>query len=1161
MKVNYSRRLLPLVVLPVMLSMTVPMPQALASATVSAAEQSRKVTVQGTVRDVHGETMPGVRVMEKGTQNGALTDVNGSFSLTVTQGATLVFSYVGFKTAELPASQGMKVVLHEDTELLEEVVVVGYGTQKKENLTGAVSTVNVSKTLDSRPVADVAKALQGSTPGLNIVNPSGELGQDPTMRIRGAIGSLSGSAAPLILLDNVEIPSLSLVNPDDIESISVLKDAASTSIYGAKAAFGVVLITTKKGAKSDVVNVTYTNNFGWSNIAKEMEMATVDGLQYIMDWVKASGQDNVAALNWEVNEKVLQRARKWQQEYGHLGPDDPYVYGRDWEFDPVKKRKLGYRTFNPYDYMIREWAPSQKHNVTFSGRSGKTSYNIAMGIVHQNGVLKPAKKDDFKRYNASVRVQTDVNRFLSVRAGALYSRQDKNSPYATGFFNTDPWLYLYRWGPTFPLGMTEDGYYLRGAIAEVEQANTMNRRTNYTSISVGTTLNFTDNWDLKIDYNYADTQKSQFRPGTRFEGADTWWASPVQRYDENGNKLYVNDKGEWSTTQGKGFIPALYLPNNSDYTGVGNNPDHIRRWASAEFQNTLNAVTTYNLNLENTHVFKFMLGMNLVTNDSQEHWGQKYELLNIDRPQFDLATGTQKAGGGTYWQAQLGYFGRINYALLDRYLFEANLRYDGTSKFPTHLRWRWFPSVSAGWRISEEPFMEGTKGWLSNLKLRASYGVVGDQSVPNSLYVPIMEPDETTWLSSDGKKRYTFGMPDAVSPDITWQDIANADLGLEIGLWNNRLNITAGIYSRETRNMIVPGVPVADTFGRKAPKGNFGTLRTNGWELSAEFNHRFENGLGINGRVMFSDFVTKMTKYSSDTRTIGIDQWYEGKTYGELWGYRTDRLFQKEDFVWDPKTKQMVTHKITKEESAKYAGKEVNKQSGTNPVYQPRFEADKYKFSPGDPKFKDLNGDGFIDNGDNTVDNPGDMDIIGNFAPRYEYSFRLGADWKGVDLSLFFQGIGKRQIWGSGQLTIPGFNAADGAMPQAIAGNYWRPDRTDAFYPRAWSLGNENSGLGMQVQDRYLLNMAYLRLKNATLGYRLPTELAQKAYLKGVRAYVSLENFLTFDNLRGLPIDPETVPGVSFISADPTEANYGMGRAGVGSPTSKVVSIGFQFDI
>ena len=408
--------------------------------------------VSGVVKDSKGEPLIGATVMVKGTQRGVSTDVNGRYSIQATTGNVLQISYVGMKTktVKVASSKTIDVTLEGTDTELEDLVVVGYGQQKKINLTGAVSSVNVEKTLQGRQIPDVGRGLQGTTPGLNVVMPNGEIGSDPTIKIRGQFASFQGSTQPLILMDNVEIPSIQIVNPDDVESISVLKDAAAASIYGSKAAFGVILITTKKGAKTESVNMTYSANFAWQNISKEMEMGGVDAIKYRVDAMKRVGSTLYGAF-WYVDEESLAAAQQWQKDYGgKIGKDDPFVYGRDWYVNQ-KGQKFSKRIFDPYDYMIREWAPSMTHNLSVNGKSGKTSYNIGLGYLDQAGLIAPAKHDDFRRYNASVRLSTEINKYVTVHAGMTYSMRNTRYAYATNSTTADPWLYLYRWDTTYPM--------------------------------------------------------------------------------------------------------------------------------------------------------------------------------------------------------------------------------------------------------------------------------------------------------------------------------------------------------------------------------------------------------------------------------------------------------------------------------------------------------------------------------------------------------------------------------------------------------------------------------------------------------------------------------------------------------------------------------------
>jgi len=1109
---------------------------------------AQKRLISGVIRDKSvNETLPGVSVLEKGTKNGVTTDMDGKFQLSVSAGATLVVSYIGMKQQEVKvgSSSTVNILLESSTEEIDEVVVVGFGQQKKANLTGAVASVD-TKVLEARPIADVGRGLQGTTPGLSVVIPSGEVGSDPIMKIRGQLGSLQGGSSPLILMDNVEIPSIQMVNPDDIESISVLKDAASASIYGAKAAFGVILIITKKGAKTESVNVTYSGNLAFQNISKKMEMGQLDALEYSVSAFERVG-GTVAGAFWQITREGFEKAKVWQDTYGDVvKPNDPMLYGRDWYVD-ANGRKIGLRTYDPYDYMVEEWTPTQTHNLSVNGKSGKTDYNISLGYLGQSGMVKPAKVDAFNRYNGAVRLGTDVNDWLRVNAGMLYSKRLKEFAYATNSTTADPWLYMYRWGPTYPF-TTEDGDPLRSPASEISQANTGNQETNYTSMNGGFTITPMKDMKINFDYTHANQEYINERPGTRYTARDTW-SAPVAKNDASGNRIYMNSAGEVVPSTATGAMPAYQLVLNQ-YTAVGANPDHVYRYSKNDQWNTLNINAVYDMKIGEDHALHYMLGLNRVSYKNAYNWSQTTQLVDYSNAQFDLATGVQTTSGGEYWESQMGYFGRVNYNYKEKYLLEANLRYDGTSKFPTDLKWRYFPSFSAGWRVNEESWMGFSKSWLNALKLRGSWGTIGDQTVSNSLYVPTMAGSFNNFLVG-GAKLYQFGTPGAVSANVTWQDITTLDLGLDARFLKSELGVAFDWYRRDTENMIVPteGIPV--TFGTGAPQGNFGSLRTNGIELQIDYNHRFKNGVGINLVATLADAKTTIQKYGS---TNSIDSWYVGKTYGEIWGYETDRLYQKEDFVYDAAGKFVPF--TTKD------GFSVNQLSDPNAPTQGRFQAGNFKFGPGDVKFKDLNGDGIITPGNRLIKNAtgdpdhGDLTKIGNTTPRYQYSFRAGADYKGFDASVFIQGVGKRDVWGDGFLAIPGYNSSDGAIPQAFAGNFWRSDRTDAFYPAPYNQAGSSTTLNMQVQSRYLLDMSYLRIKNITVGYTLPSSLMKQVNIDKLRVYIALENFFTFDNLGTLPIDPEEIEGYSMWNT----SNYNLGRSGVSVPTYKTSSIGIQLN-
>ncbi|MDR0692316.1 MAG: SusC/RagA family TonB-linked outer membrane protein, partial [Prevotellaceae bacterium] len=987
-----------------------------------------------------------------------------------------------------------------------------------------------------------------------------EVGSDPLIRIRGIFASIESTKSPLILVDNVEIPSIQMVNPDDIESISVLKDAASSSIYGSKGAFGVILITTKKGANANKITVNYSGNFAWQNVAKEINMAGTDALDYVLSAAERTTENPsvscIGGVSWTVNRASYYRAIEWQEKYGGtVKATDPVVYNRDWYMDGNKM--MGVRLYDPYEVMVREWAPTMTHNLSLNGKSGKTIYNLSGSFVHQNGMMKPAKKDDFTRYNAAISITSEVNKYLTLRGGAMYSDRNKRYP-ASAATTSDPWYYLYRWSPMFPIGVEEHDMPVRGPVYETADAITSNVQYLYYNINFGVTVNLTKDWDIQVDYTHYNLQNNANYYLPNFTAVDSWSYNqpPVLWKDANGNQVFVDNEG---TVVQNGGVPAYrfaqitYNPPG----GTGNTQSQIYSRRRITKSNTFNAYSTYNLKLgaEQEHALKFMAGANIVTNDWSEISAEKLNLLNYENPQFNFAIGEEAATGNANWDAQVGFFGRANYAYRDRYLVEANLRYDGSSKFPGRLQWKWYPSFSGGWILTNENFIEDLEigHILSFTKFRASWGTLGDQSVANSLYLPTLAYSQSTWLTGDGKEMQVYGTPTAVSGNMTWQDIETLDLGIDLRLLDNKIGITFDWFQTNTRNMIITGDALPATYGTSAPKGNYGNVRTRGWDITIDFNHRFENGIGINAMATLSDAVSVITKgadYKTPWVNRSISETYAtGATYGDIWGYVTDRLYQREDFLYNPDGSIQQGIII-------YNGvaRTTNMLAGNNPNYQSYLEGGSFRYGPGDVKYADLNGDGYITPGAGTFGDPGDRKVIGNTTPRYEYGFRIGADYKGFDVSVFFQGIGKREITGAGSLAVAGFRTDEGAMPQAIAGDFWKEDRTDAFYPRAWNLAGSNTGYNMLTQSRYLLDMSYLRIKNITVGYSLPDQWLRKIYLTKARVYISLENFFTFDHLRGLPIDPEEISGYSMWNS----SNYNTGRTGQGTPTFKTVSAGVQ---
>ena len=1027
--------------------------------------------VTGVVQDTQGEPLIGVSVVVAGTSSGTITDFDGLYTIDAAGDAQLQFSYIGFTTVteKVNNRSTINITMREDTRTLEEVVVVGYGTQRKANLTGAVGSISVEDQLEGRPIANVGTGMQGAVAGLTVTNSSGRIGDSPKFRIRGAVGTLlneSGSQ-PLILVDGVEISDISMINADDIKEISVLKDAASSSIYGTRAAFGVILITTKSGSGVESkFNVNYSNNFSWATPTTLPELATsYVGAQMALD-AKSRMQpvdmfQNTAGLIW--TQETIEKMKEWEQGFGNknLGPE--MELGRD--FDIISGVPYFYRSWNAADEFIKDFSFSQQHNVSFSGTSGKTNYYLGLSYMGQGGVVK-VNPDSYKRYSINYSTDTEIKSWLKVRSKALYTRTNLETPFNFGSSTYDALYYLYRWPVTMPYG-TYEGHPFRNSVTETAAANMDSNIKDYMRFSVGATFVLgTPDLTLDVDYTYnLDNQSKTQRGGT--VGGWNFWNNSMDLVDNwaASSKMKV-DKYQW---------------NRQYHAG--------------------NAVLRYKHTWNDAHAFSAFAGMNIEYKEIDYFNAEKQGLLDQTKPEISLSIGDNFIyGEHTSW-AIMGFFARINYAYKNRYLIELNGRFDGSSRFPTDQQWGFFPSGSLGWVASEENFWEVLKPYWSFMKIRASYGSIGNQDIGNNRFRAIMTSSNSGWLIGTTNV-LTFSMPTALAEGFTWETIKTMNLGVDARFFDNDLGFSFDAYRRINDGMVVGGSEVPSTFGTSAPYENAAQLTTNGWELGIDYHHRFSNGLHLTVSANIADALTTVTKHPRGTGSVIDGSNYEGKIVGEIWGFTTDRLFQESDFDAEGNLLDGIATQEYFEKSSGY-----------------------YKYGPGDVKYVDLDGNGEITWGDKTVDNHGDWSRIGNSTPRYEYNFKIGLDWHGVDLNIFFQGVGSRQYWATGNMMIPGWFYNEGTY-YAHQTDYWTPENTDAYYPRlaAYSQPGQYSAASFNFlcQTRYLLDMSYLRLKNITLGYSLPSKVLKKMHFDKFRVYFSAENVCELDKLGDLPIDPET---------------------------------------
>ena len=1076
------------------------------------AAQKATMTISGTVKDENGAPLVGANVMERSTTRGIVTDIDGKFTLKVAPGSTIIFSYLGYSTVEQKAASNMDIVLKEDNALLDELVVVGYGQQKRANLTGAVSTVNVDKDLVAKPQMDVAKSLQGIVPGLSVINTQGGIDAQPTLTIRG-VGTLSNNetSSPYIIVDGIPTEDLTLINPNDIESVSVLKDAASTSIYGSRAAFGVILITTKGGAK-DKVSVNYTNNFSWGTPSILPDYADVPSqLEAMMEVNRNAGTSNpelfgmyfnqpISAPGTDLNGKtMIDLAKLWQQQHGYK-KDDQYRNLRpyqslsdvgDYYIDPATGKALFYADWDVVGINYRDWTPSQSHNINVNGTSGRTSYYLSFGYDKKEGVLA-ANPDELHRYNVTANIQSNVTDWLQVGARFQYTDRTytKPNPMET------PYQYMWRWGSFFyPYGMI-DGVDLRSPYALLKAAADDETHTKFTRMTGYLKANIIDGLTLNADYTY--TNRNVFVDEVR---------SPVFGYNT------------WGTVD----APSMY--SSSSY--VYQDSRYNNRWA-------LNVYANYEFNF-GKHNFNVMAGGNAEGGTYRMHYSQRRDLTNVNLPELNLASGEQLVGSEHSHWGTAGYFARINYNWNEIWLLELNGRIDGSSSFPANDRWAFFPSGSVGYRFSQEKYFEPLRDIISNGKLRASFGEIGNEAVGNNMYIQtIGNPSSSYWLDAKGSRLTMYDLPKMVSETLTWERIQTADIGLDLGFFNNSLNVTFDWYQRKTLDMLAPGTVLPDVLGADAPYGNNGSLRTRGWELSASWNKQFGDfNVYVSGNV--SDFKTVVTEWNNPTGILS--DYFSGKVYGDIYGFETDRLFTEDDFTWDAQGNRTG-----------YAPGVAN-QDGL-------VGSGNFQYSPGDTKYKDLNNDGKIDGGKGTTSDMGDLKVIGNSTPRFQYGFRLGGSWKGIDIDMYFQGVGKWSQWSTGAFVMPFSRGADGIYENQM--DYWTPDNTDAWWPRLYP-GNGVSGTVSGVatgaynfypQSKYLIDRSYLRFKNLTVGYTLPQNLTKKWYIEKLRVYFTAENLCELINNSFAPVDPEI-----DSSESSTNANGTWGRI---TPMMRTISCGLQ---
>ena len=1050
-----------------------------------------KIQVSGVVTDKAGEPLLGATILEKASGNGTVTDMDGNFSLAIPADATLEISYIGYKPQQIVVNgkTDFKVVLEDDSEHLEEVVVIGYGVQRKVNLSGSVDQIN-AKQLEARPITNISKGLQGMVPNLNIDFTSGEPGQAAKINIRGEASINGGS--PLILIDGVasDAEELNRLLPEDIESLSVLKDASSAAIYGARAAFGVILITTKQGG-GDRIQVNYNNNFSWKR-PSILPDKTSDPYIYLK-------LKNIAVLNtpWSSGHVASDERLEWaRQRSDNPNGTEPVRLN---PLDETQWEYMGNRDWT--DYFLNKSTFSNTHQLSISGASEKSRFYLSGGVDDENGILSGiVKNDKYRRYSMRAKVSYDVWKWLTVSNNTSFVATDRIRP-----------------------------SYLSNRYEPYIDSNGIRQKgLSDSNMSLFYDLAPTD-WDKNPDGTWANSE------------AGITLAKLVDGGEESNkyNRIQSTFSAEMSFWEKMLRVNAnfTFMKGNEDYNKylnkytIGYGPDDIRELGDSkayksttnDYYSVLELFATFNKGF-GKHYVTGILGFNQEYSRWDWYKAEREGIISNTLPTIGLSSGDQFVSEQYTDWALRGLFFRANYTYDNRYIFEVNGRYDGTSRFPKEKRFGFFPSASAAWRVDAEPFFESIRPVMSQLKLRASYGSLGNQLVGEYGYIPAMSSQLGSYIIN-GKLQQTVLPPSLVSPDYTWEEVRTLNGGLDLSFLENKLTATVDVYRRDTKGMLTLGKELPGVLGATEPKENAADMKTTGWELTVGYRDEFQlsgKPFSWGAKFMLSDNRSWITRFDNPTKNL--TQYYEGQELGEIWGLESDGFFQNAE--------------------------EIKNLDETAIIPWGALE-----IVEGWPKYIDQNGDKKITKGNNTVDDPGDLKVIGNSSPRFRFGFNLNAEWNGFDVSAFFQGIAKRDYYPLSYLYW-GFYQQPYAGGTLHTFDFYRPvtdsdidmakhsqsyinaglahQNLNAQYPvlQSW-LADKNLGTGIDQsmglaipQTKYLLNGAYLRVKNITVGYTLPSVLTRKIRLSRVRVFVSGDNLFEWSALKKY-FDPEAVTDTS----------------------------------
>ncbi|ADY53596.1 TonB-dependent receptor plug [Pseudopedobacter saltans DSM 12145] len=975
-----------------------------------------KIQVKGKVLLSDGTPGIGVVVGIKGSVIGTTTDPNGNFSLTANNNDILVFSQIGLQKLEVPVKgqKQINVTMKDDVSELSEVVVVGYGTQKKANLSGAVTAIGADE-IANRPTTNLTSSLQGIAPGVTITRSSGKPGgEGASIKIRGETSA--NKTDVLVLVDGIQM-DMNLVNPDDVESISVLKDASAAAIYGARAAGGVVLVTTKKGSGGKT-RINLNSYYGINKTARQPQRLSSWDEQVLIDEARFN-----ATGAREYTPEMMEWIRNPNFQYRENPTADRWEYfgSTDWVKEGMNK-----------------YSDMQNHGLSISGGDQKLNYMVSGGYYQRNGVLRYGP-DDNSRTNFKLNLNGELNKYLSI--GIV-------GGYIGSFIN-------------------ENANGTNNIIANLYRSR--NRQLVYTPIEDTTGQPF--NGDLQV--NAIDIQKNG---GKEIRNTETYQGK-FNLTVKNLVKGLTADFTAWRNQdnylmQANRRTLRWYGRTTSTLRNSVQDPNEVIEEKSRASHDNLQGVLNYTARIDK-HNFKLLAGSSFEEYRMEQTRASAKSMVNNDFFSLNFADPSTKQATDTVATWAMGsFFGRFNYDYAEKYLFEASFRYDGSSRLSPENRWQLFPSFSAAWRISSEDFMKENLPVVSNLKLRASWGQLGNGAVLGLYdYITLLSGGlqktnrniYPNLILNGAQTQYVF-QEELPSPTKTWETVQQANIGVDLGLFQERLTLTADIFEKRNKDMLAI-IKVPNIIGVKTGSTNIGELKSYGWEAALRWRDKF-GSVRYNVGFNFSDNQNKLVHYKGNNSigAGGIVELLEGYPLNSVWGYKTDGYFQ------------------TIEEANAYKAK----------VSYPFAPANA--FQPGDVKYLDLDGNGVISAGGGTPDKPGDLVYLGTTSARYTYGFDFGVNWNRFDFSAMFQGVGKRAFKINDNAFVPFIQTA--FMPWTIHMDRWTPENPNALFPRMYQTNNYN----YQSSDRSIQNGAYLRLKNVQLGYTVP---ASKKYVQSLRVYIA----------------------------------------------------------